>query len=105
MIRQSVAGSSGRKGPYAVSSAQRPASAGQAGSAPLSGLRYFWSGRGLFRPGVVLLRSQRFRTKAWIINLSFLLPVIILAQGYFSSQRDAREVVLAELQAWPTCAS
>ncbi len=79
-------------------SAQRPASAGQAGSAPLSGLRYFWSGRGLFRPGVVLLRSQRFRTKAWIISLSFLLPVIILAQGYFSSQREAREVALAELQ-------
>ena len=79
-------------------SAQRPASAGQAGSAPLSGLRYFWSGRGLFRPGVVLLRSQRFRTKAWIISLSFLLPVSILAQGYFSSQRDAREVALAELQ-------
>jgi methyl-accepting chemotaxis protein len=79
-------------------SAQRPASAGQAGSAPLSGLRYFWSGRGLFRPGVVLLRAQRFRTKAWIISLSFLLPVIILAQGYFSSQRDAREVALAELQ-------
>ena len=79
-------------------SAQRPASAGQAGSAPLSGLRYFWSGRGLFRPGVVLLRSQRFRTKAWIISLSFLLPVSILAQGYFSSQREAREVALAELQ-------
>ncbi len=80
------------------SSAQRATSAGRAGSAPLSGLRYFWSGRGLFRPGVVLLRAQRFRTKAWIISLSFLLPVIILAQGYFSSQRDARDVALAELQ-------
>lgn len=80
------------------SSAQRPTHAGQAGPAPLSGLRYFWSGRGLFRPGVVLLRSQRFRTKAWIISLSFLLPVIILGQGYFSSQREARDVALAELQ-------
>lgn len=80
------------------SSAQRATSAGRAGSAPLSGLRYFWSGRGLFRPGVVLLRSLRFRTKAWIISLSFLLPVMILAQGYFSSQRDAHDVALAELQ-------
>jgi methyl-accepting chemotaxis protein len=53
-----------------------------------------WS---IFAPGVSLFRQMRFRAKAVLISLTFILPVLILGASYVGNKRSAVEVVQQEL--------
>ncbi len=50
------------------------------------GLAEFFRYHGVWAPGVRLFRSIGFRAKAWTIALTFLLPILVLAWNYFSTQ-------------------
>jgi hypothetical protein len=47
----------------------------------------FFRYHGIWAPGVRLFRAIGFRSKAWIIATTFLLPIVALAWSYFSGQQ------------------
>jgi methyl-accepting chemotaxis protein len=51
-----------------------------------NGLTGFFSHHGAWAPGVRLFRTIGFNTKAAIIALTFLLPILVLAYSYLSNQ-------------------
>ncbi len=49
----------------------------------------FFRYHGLWAPGVRLFRSLGFRAKALIISAVFMLPIVVLAYNYFSTQQSS----------------
>jgi hypothetical protein len=60
------------------------------GQAPAMGaVGEFFRYHGMWAPGVRLFRSLGFQAKALIISAVFLLPIVVLAYNYFTSQQSA----------------
>jgi methyl-accepting chemotaxis protein len=62
------------------------------------GLGGFFGYHGIWAPGVRLFRAIGFKTKATIIALTFLLPIVVLAYNYFSSQ--ATQIEFSAKERW-----
>lgn len=56
----------------------------------------WFSSQGLFRPGVRMFRRMRFGTKAWVISATFLIPLLLLAWYYGTTNREAWVVAESE---------
>jgi hypothetical protein len=58
---------------------------------PSSGMTQFFKHHGVWAPGVKLFRKLQFRSKAAIITLVFLLPLITMGIGYFKAMAASIE--------------
>jgi methyl-accepting chemotaxis protein len=62
----------------------------------LAGRFHLFRHHGVWGPGVKLFRTQQFRTKAMIISLMFLAPVIVLGWSFFGDKAAAIALSLKE---------
>lgn len=57
-----------------------------------------WSVHGIWTPGVRLMRNLKFRMKAIVITLLFLIPILVLGISYYSSEAEKISASQQELQ-------
>ena len=57
-----------------------------------------WSVHGIWTPGVRLMRNLKFRMKASVITLLFLIPIFVLGISYYSSEAEKISASQQELQ-------